>query len=102
MKLSQLNEHSKTITVKNAGNQDTTVYYKDKMFWWNGEELGETISIAKKKLTELTNNSFSKTDAKTPAEIKDLKAIEKSIDRHFDKMKKEDGEKFDWMHSMGM
>ena len=97
-----LYERNKTITAKNAGGQDTTVYFEDGMFWWNGQELGKTIPTAKAKLIELTNNAFSKPDGKTPSEIKDENTIEKSIDRHFDKMKKKDGEKFDWLKSVGM
>lgn len=100
MKLTQLNERAKTIIAKNAGGQDTTVYYSEGMFWWNGEELGKTIADAKSKLLELTNNSFSIPDGKTPSEIKDENTIEKSIDRHFKKMKQQDGEKFDWLKSL--
>jgi len=96
------NERSKTITAKNAGGQDTTIYYGDGMFWWNGQELGRTIPAAKAKLKELTNNSFSIPDGKTPDEIKSDRSIEKSIDRHFKKIQKNPGEKFDFFKIFGL
>ncbi len=102
MKLTQLNEKSKTTKMKTAFGDDIMVSYSEGRFWYNGENLGKTIADAKTKLADITNNSNFRRDVKNREEKQDEATITKSIDRHYKKLKKQPGEEFDFLKFLEM
>lgn len=102
MKLTQLNERSKTTTMKTAFGDDIMVSYSEGKFWYNGEDLGSTISSAKTKLADITNNSNFSRELKNSQEKSDEATVKKSIDRHYKKLNKQPGEEFDFVKFMNM
>jgi len=85
--------------MKSAGGDDLTVTYSEGSFWFNGENLGKDLKSAREKLLKITNNSNFVSKYLSKEEIKDKKAIEKSIERHLKKLEK-DEEPFDFLTSL--